>query len=480
MTSIENILKKNGPMMSNELSQAVQSKFSIPYNTASQRVTRSKDIKKIKGFFVSNLALCYLQIHLENGLLFKALTKSLFLNGRKYWYTLNALLLHGGIINQKFLECYTNYPIIALKGHLPFKLIMQKFVSADILVYNGEYYIFSPKLVKINVNSISYKAIEIIKEDILNNFNTLTKNTGLISYHTGEKFGEFGKFKWGFKGVSNISGLMQKDKPGFLLADIIIGTPIKENDVLFFIEKLKHIHSFKNASRIIPFLLVDDLNKDALIILKKHGIAVGLISELFGQKYADTLKELITVLNNAGASLKSSPDKYLDLIKELKKYNEGLANNIRGTLFEFVVGHIHSVDSNSSIDLGREIFENNSRHEMDVLANYNDKIIIAECKAQKSQIDLETIEKWVGKKIPAFKSWFDKQETWKKKRLEFEYWSTSGFTKETLEKLEHISSSSKRYKVTYFQASDIIAKAKLMKNKKLKEALDDFFLNPKV
>lgn len=480
MTAIENILRKRGPMLSNALAQKLKKSERITYNTASQRVARDRNIRKIKGYFSSNLSLCYLSTHIENGVLFDALSKAMYENGRKYWYTLNALKLNGGIVNQRFLECYTNYPVIALKGHLPFKKIMQKFVASDILNFNGEYYILSPKLIKTNVNTITYKTIEAIKENILTDFNSLTKNIGLISFHTGEKFSEFGKFRWAFKGVSNITGLMQKEKPGFVLADILIGTSINEENVLFFIEKLKHIQSFQNASRTIPFLIVDDLSKEALMALKHHGIAVGFIGELFGQKYADTLKELVAVLNNAGASLKSSPEKYLDLIKELKKYNEGLANNIRGALFEFVVGHIHSTDSNNSIDLGREILEDNTRHEIDVLANYPKKIVLAECKARRSKVDLKAVDKWLGVKIPAFKSWIEKQETWNKKTIEFEFWSTGGFTEDAIAKLDYLASSTTKYKISYFNAEDIRNKALLMKNKKLKEALDDFFIKAKV
>jgi hypothetical protein len=480
MTSIEKILNENGPLMSNALSSILEKLEKINYNTASQRVARNNKILKIKGYFISNLSLCYLEKHIEDGLLYDSLNKAMFENGKKYWYTLNALELHGGIINQKVLECYTNYLIIELKGHLPFRKIIQKFIKSNILNFNSDYYYISPKLKKTNFNSLAYKTIEAIKENILKDFGTLNKNIGLISYNTAEEYAEFGKFRWAFKGVSNITGLMQGNKPGFVLADIIIGTSITERDVSFFIEKIKHIQSFNNASRIIPFLIVDDLNKEALLALKSHGIAIGFIKELFGQKYADTLKELISVLNNAGASLKSSPEKYLDLIKELKKYNEGLANNIRGALFEFVVGHIHSLDSNSSIDLGREIYENDARHEMDVLAIYNDKIVIAECKAKRSKTDIETIDKWLGEKIPAFRKWIEKQETWNKKKVEFEFWSTGGFTDDALEKLDYITSSTIKYKVSYFNSNDIRNKALSMGNKKLKEALDDFFLRAKV
>jgi hypothetical protein len=67
----------------------------------------------------------------------------MFESGKKYWYCINAIRLHGGIITQRYLECYTNYPIMALKIHLPFKIVMQKFVKEEILIFDGNYYMFS-------------------------------------------------------------------------------------------------------------------------------------------------------------------------------------------------------------------------------------------------------------------------------------------------------------------------------------------------
>ena len=218
----------------------------------------------------------------------------------------------------------------------------------------------------------------------------------------------------------------------------------------------------------------------ALELLKKNGVIVCFIKELFGQKYADTLKDLVGILNNAGASLKKEPEKYLDLIIELKKYNNGLANNIKGTLFEFVIGHFHSIKSNSSIELGREIFENNGKHEIDVLAIYNDRVVFAECKATKSKINKEKIDKWTSQKIPAFRSWANKQETWKNKKIEFEFWSTSGFDKDAESNLKKIKATASTISISYYTGNDIRAKTVEMKNKKLKEAVDNYFLKTSV
>lgn len=479
MTNCEIILKQTGPLMSGELGAILVSQYGLIANTASKTIVRDKKVHRITGFYKSGQHFCFLEEHKDNVDFFDLFQESLFNHGKKYWYVLNALKMCGGIISQRYLECYTNYPISPLKSHIPFNVILQRFVEQGILLFNEDCYLLSPKYEKSFTNYAHYSAIECIKDTILDNFKSLAKNIGLISYKTGEFFTEHGKFRFGFKGVSYVSGLMQGNKNGFVVADILIGHPIYENDVKFFIDKLETINKFEKSAKLIPFLIVDNLDKNALKLLKNKGIVIGFIDELFGEKYAKTLIELVNILNNAGASLKQSPEKYLDLIKQLKKYNEGLANNIKGTLFEFVVGHIHSTKC-QSLDLGREIIDENGKHETDVVSVYADKIVISECKATKAQIDIDIIDIWIQDKIPAFYNWIKSIEPYREKDIVFEYWSISGFTEDALERLNHIKDTSKRFKVEYFNGNDVKERAIQMKNKKLKEVVNDFFLKTKV
>ena len=480
MTSIERILQTHGPMMSSKLASVLRQDEGLSINTASQKVSRDRSILRVKGFYTSGQSFCYLANHQTDPNFFEQIIASLEEHGRKYWYCLNAIKMSGGILSSKYLECYTNYPVLPLRSHIPFKDVLQKFIDNNILIRSEGYYLLMPKFNQTILNFSQYTTLEMIKDDILSNFNSLTRNIGLVSYYTGQKFAEFGKFTWGFKGVCPINSLKANGKLGFVLADLLFGHKVHEKDIRFFIDKIKTIQSFNNASKVIPFLLVDDLEPKAFEVLKKNGVVVGFIKELFGQKYADTLKDLVTVLNNAGASLKTEPNKYLDLIQELKKYNSGLANNIKGTLFEFLIAHLHSIKANNSIDLGREIFENNKRHEIDVLAIYNDKVVFAECKATKAKVDNGLIEKWKGEKIPAFRQWANKQETWRNKKLEFEYWATSGFEDEAEKILCSLSKSATSIKVSYYNGQDIRNKAVEAKNKKLKEAVDNYFLNSNI
>ena len=64
----------------------------------------------------------------------------------------------------------------------------------------------------------------------------------------------------------------------------------------------------------------------------------------------------------------------------------------------------------------------------------------------------------------------------RKKKLEFEFWSTSGYDADALDRLKRFSESAQKFKVLYLKQKEIREKAVSMDNKKLKEALDNFFL----
>ena len=479
MTAIEYILNDNGPMISSELARKLAKTEGISPNTASQRISREPGLERLEGFFKSNQSLVFLPKQQDGGEVLKFLAQQMELHGKKYWFTLNAIRYHSGTISSKFLETYSNYPIKPLVSHLTFDEVMRKFVEENILVYGYETYSFSPRLRCKGLNAFLSQTLETIKLNVLDNFKELSRNIGWVSYESFEQFAEYGNFKFAFKGVSPVRGLKTGKKFGFVVGDILLGRPTYKKDVEFFIRKIETVQSFKGASRIMPVMLVDSLDKEAFLYLKEKGVIIGFIKELFGEKYAKTLNDLITILTNAAASLAKNPNKYLELIAELRKYNDGLLKNIKGALFEYVAGHYY-IFKNARIDMGWEIYENNAEHEMDVRATFGDKIIIAECKGRISPTPSEDINKFLRIKIPAFKAWVEKQESNKNKPLEFEYWSSAGYTEDALLRIEEIKTEYKRTSVLFLGPKEIMERAKEMKNKKLQNELNTFFFKSNV
>ncbi len=177
-------------------------------------------IKKIHGLFKSNQSFCYSEDHQKSENFLDLVMQSMYDNGRKYWYVLNALRLHGGSLNQNFLRCYSSYPIKPLKSHKPFEKVMQIFVNQNLIVFNENYYSLSPKLFNSSRSLFLANTFEVIKDTILKDFNSVVKNTGMISFESGKMHDEFGKFQWGFKGASMITALKKGTKAGFVVADM--------------------------------------------------------------------------------------------------------------------------------------------------------------------------------------------------------------------------------------------------------------------
>ena len=180
MTAIEQILIEHGPLMSGVLAKRLSMSLSIPENTASQKISRSKEVVRIKGFFSSQQSFCYLESHKKNRNLYDDLSKAMFDHGRKYWYCLNAIRLNNGMILRTELECYTNYPIEKLKGHKPFSDIISEFIKAKIITYDGVHYYLAPGFTNNSLNTVKSRTISQIKRTVLNDFSQVIKNIGCI------------------------------------------------------------------------------------------------------------------------------------------------------------------------------------------------------------------------------------------------------------------------------------------------------------
>lgn len=56
--------------------------------------------------------------------------------------------------------------------------------------------------------------------------------------------------------------------PGFVVADILIGNIVNENQIEFFINKIKALKFQRNPTNFIPFLIVEWIDTKSLNTLK--------------------------------------------------------------------------------------------------------------------------------------------------------------------------------------------------------------------
>ncbi len=355
---IEHFLKKQGPQLSTNLIKFLVSNYSISEDTARKRLSRLKlPITKIKGLFSDNQAFYYLQHQYKKTEFYDALIAAFDSFGRQYYSIIQAIEFHYGYIKKEQIATYSTSPVDKLRGHKRIDNIINKLIELSILYEEGDYYKLNP-FISINENFNHFKAVEAAKNFVLIQFNDWARNIGLISYNTGTFYSQFGKFSWSFVSPSYVIPLARfnnsKIMQGFIIADILIGNKIDLKTIQFFIQKIEVVKKLKRLANFLPFLIVDEIDLETLKFLKRKGIIIGFVDQLFGSEYKELLKSLINIVTNAGAILKKNPQAYLDLIEKLDKIVGGKTNNLRGDLFELAIGYYHS-NFCQSLDIGKLI-----------------------------------------------------------------------------------------------------------------------------
>ena len=292
-----------------------------------------------------------------------------------------------------------------------------------------------------------------------------------LQYHKGY----IKKDEFSFTAPSYICGL---SKPSFVLADIMIGGSNDEENINFFLTKINTIKKTHKKSNFIPYLITDSLSNEAFSKLKENGIVIGLIDKLFGREYKELMESLIDVITNISVILKKEPNKFIEIIKKFDKLIDGKTNNLRGDLFEFIVGYYHS-NLCQSIDIGKIYKDDGKKKEVDVYASYQDKIILCECKAYKTPISLDIIEKW-NEKIAFIYKVIEKNRSFtsdKNRDIIFEFWSISGFSEEATQYLQEKKNNLKKYKIEFYKRDEILKKAKDSNANKITDIMNEYFAN---
>lgn len=483
MTVLE-YLNKNGPTLTGKIKEYYLDKEKVSDEAIRKRISRTllktEEIKRVGGFFKDNQSLVFTIKHFSNeAIRVNSLYNAIKTDAKAHFYLLYALVYHRGYIKKEHLSAYSHSPIINLKSHKRCDKVIEELIGLKLIGEDDKFYILNPLIEEQSIGNLNrYLATETAKNFILNQFYDLVRSIGLISYDKGAFYKEVFKFNFAFTGPCYVTGILQRKDlnslPSFLFADILLGNDVNNLAVEFFIKKVDTIKS-TSKSGFLPFLIVESLDSETLRLLKSKGIIVGFVDKLFGSKYAEFLKTLIATIENAGAILKTNPEGYLSLIEQLNKLVDGKTNNLRGDLFELAVGYYYSKICNS-LNIGRIITlsDTGEKREIDVEANFADKVIFCECKAYKNMVSKDIVEEWLSKKVSRiFKN--HHQYNYDNKRCVFEFWSVSGFTEEAISFLKEKKENTKKYDIEFYSEKEIMQKAKDSKAKKISDIMRDYF-----
>ena len=469
MTNINNYIEEQGGILSGQLAKYLVNTYKISDTTARKRIERLKSpIHKLKGIFADNQSFIYHSNNYNSPEYFDKLGGTFEDSAKRCFAIITAINYNHGIILKTDLPNYTFSPTSKIKGHVLYSTLIEKLQKANVLLdYDNEHFSLNSYISKnAEPNFRHYKAIQFVKDLLINQFTNWSKNIGLCSFNTAQTNKEVGGFQFSFASPTYINGFVQyKDsvpKPGFVVADVLIGNSTSMHQIDFFVQKVDAIRASNPSLKLFPVLLLDGVEINALNKLKKTGILIATVKELFGESYNELLKNLINTITNAGVILKKDPESYINLMAQLTKLINGKTNNLRGDLFELAVGYYYGKQC-QSLDIGKKVrIENDPKtREIDVLAIYENEIRIVECKGYNYPIDLEYVEKYLSETIPILRKWLERFYPNKKHIFEI---------------LDNAKLSTKKYSINFFDRNQILEKAKQLNSTKFTEIMKDYYL----
>jgi len=481
---VEKLLNEYGPMLSGELARYYETAYNVSNEAARQSLSRaSKPVCKIsKLSFDKNQKFFYLEKQFMSAIYIDALLRAIEEHSKINSIYISAFLSQDGYMSKEILPAFVSAPIGKIKKHKMHKHIISDLTQSKIISeFDETRWMLSYEFNSLGLSNIARSTgLEVSKKQIINDFSSWAGKMNLSAYNSVHILNEkanFANFQWAFTAPSYVHPLFdsKKNRPGFIVADVFYGKKATKQDIQFFIDKVKITRSFKNLPTFLPILIIDQIEKDALMYLKDNKIFVAMLNNIFGTRYSQLLGDIVNLFSKASAIIAKNPKKLEELFNEIGK-SEGRFNNLAGDMFELLVGYYYQETSFNYLEIKKNIKipEERCVREIDVFVIKDGYIHIVECKANQSMIDSKFVDVWLGTKIPQIRKWLLENYSNKQDYI-FRLWSIGGFTNEAMALLQAHQNSVTKYKIEFCDKEQIREIAKKDKARTFLSMLDQHF-----
>lgn len=223
MDRVEEILKKDGPMLSGALANRLERKYAISNTAARKAISRAKaPVQKLKAFpFNKNQVFCYLEEQYHSRRYKEMLYQSLKKESLNVAVILHALENSSNILKKDMLPIYSKSPVENTKGHRNFERIISDLVKQGILYeIEDEYYAISSEYSGEDYNLIYSRSEEQVARIAVNDFVSWAAKLNMIAYNSFKIFPDsaiFAHFKW-FSTITFLLPILLSCGGGRLLA----------------------------------------------------------------------------------------------------------------------------------------------------------------------------------------------------------------------------------------------------------------------
>ena len=483
-------------MRASRLSGTLTETYDLSPNAAKKRVSRvSRPIRKFPiRLLPKNEAFLYHEDDRNSKRYWDGLVRDLRESGSIYGLALDGLVARGGLAQRPSFNVVAGAPE-AQKKQVPLAGVLDNLINTGLVERfevgePDECVRLNPDVFEIS-NLHTFRARKIAEEVLMDGLREWTRKLGLASYNAidirdAERAPKFSTFHWDLSGPSYllplVSGGNEDRKPGFFVADVFCGDTLDVPHIRYFLRKVRMVKAMRRVVPFLPVLLADGYTKEALRAGRGAGIIVATTRNLFGDTVAEALSSLIDTLTRAAAVAASNPERVIGLLKDLKAI-EGVAGNLRGALFEMIVGYLVREIEGNTIDIGEIVYDPKSGRpaEIDVRRiKERQECWFYECRARQP-------DALIG--VGEISTWFERvNRIWRFHRAEkrfqgcrfgFEIWTTGLFDNEALALLNDEKAKRKDIEINWRVGAEVRDYAKQASRKAILDTLDEhYFKHP--
>ena len=400
-------------MRASRLASALTGEYGLSSDAARKRVSRvSPPIRKFPiRLLPKNEAFLYREGDQNSEKFWAALLRDLRESGSIYGLALDGLMARGGLAQRASFNVVAGSPE-AQKKQVPLSRVLDNLARADLVERleigeMGECIGLNPNIFG-NADRLTFRARKIAEDVLMNGLREWARKLGMASYNAidiraADHAPKFCTFYWDLSGPSYLapltSGGAEELKPGFFVADVFCGGTLDIANIQYFLRKARMLKAMRRVVPFMPLLLADEYTREALWAGRSAGVVMATTRNLFGETVAEAISTLIDTLTRAAAVAVGDPDRVIGLLSDLSAI-EGAAGNLRGALFEMIVGYLVQEVDGTSIDIGEIVHDPKSHQpaEIDVRrVKGRQECWFYECRARQpsDRIGADVITTWI-------------------------------------------------------------------------------------
>ncbi len=483
-------------MRASRLAGALADGHGLTADAAKKRVSRvSPPVRKFPiRLLPKNEAFLYHEDDRNSEKFWDALVRDLRESGSIYGLALDGLMTRGGLAQRTRFNVVAGSPE-AQKKQVPLSGVLDNLVSAGLVERfeigeMGECIALSRHIFD-GPGPHAFRARKIAEDVLMDGLREWARKLGMASYNAidirdAHHAPKFSTFHWDLTGPSYLlplaSGGSDDRKPGFFVADVFCGGTLDVPHIQYFLRKVRMLKAMRRVVPFMPVLLADGYTREALRAGRSAGVVMATTRNLFGDTVAKAIGSLIDTLTRAAAVAAANPDRVIGLLSDLKAI-EGAAGNLRGALFEMIVGYlVREVDGNT-IDIGEIVYDPKSGKpaEIDVRRiKEQQECWFYECRARQpdARIGPDEIAAWI-EKVNRIWRFHRAEERFQGCRLGFEIWTTGLFDDEALALLETEKAKRTWIEIGWRDGAQVREYARQASRKAILDTLDEhYFKHP--